>query len=156
MTSAFAQAAADLRDAVKAQVKTLFEGEDVVVASTTMALDYADDLVIIGAVRTTQEHATSNRGREVTLELEVQFHSFRLGDDEADDAAFARVVEMASRLSEYLRDATALGNTGLGGAVRDCFEVEWDADSGDLQTDAGTGRLWVGIAVYQAHARLRG
>jgi hypothetical protein len=108
-------------------------------------------------VRTEQEHAASNRGREVTLLVDVEFHSFRRGDgDTADQAAFERMCEMAGTLSEHLRTAAEPDNTTLGSVVRDCFEITFDSDSAEFQAEGGKGRMWVGIVVYEAHARLRG
>lgn len=149
--------AAQFRKAVRDDVVALFQDQEVTVAWGSVGRKYTDDMIVIGKVRTEQEHATSNRGREVTLTLEVEYHSYRPGDgDTADQDAFERMVEMAGIVSEHLRSAADLGNATLGDVVRDCFETEFDSDTGEIQSQSGTGRLWVGLSVYEAHARLRG
>lgn len=147
---------AQARKAMKAAAVALFDGEDVGVKYTDIGNEYHPDMVFIGAVQADQQAVTTNRGREVTITIEVQVHSHRSGADEADEAAFDAMVSLASRLSEHFRAASTPGNTTLGGVVRDCFEVEFAADSAPVTAQAGRGRVWVGIVIYEAHARLRG
>lgn len=155
--SSLATVTGDFRKAVHATTVSMLADDDITVAWSRVGRKYTDDMVVIGPARTEQEHAASNRGREITLTIDVEFHSYRRGDgDTADQAAFERMCAMAATVSEHLRSAADPGNATLGSVVRDCFEISFDSDSAELQAEGGKGRMWVGIAVYEAHARLRG
>lgn len=112
-----------------------------------------NDIVAFMDVSGSQEPATfgTNRSREETLELKVQFEVFRAGGAEMEKVAFDRAVALQTQFEEYVR----VTDTTLGGVVRECFLTDIRISSATDDQTLAMGRL-IGIeATYTAKARVK-
>lgn len=115
----------------------------------------AQDVVAVGAVTSNQEFATlsrTQRSREETLTCQVDFYSFRPGDEAMEEVVEARAYEMLDELAQYVRQT----DTTLGGVVRHCFLTDVAADAATDPQVLAKGRMHVLSATFTAQYRVQG
>lgn len=114
-----------------------------------------DDLVSFTDVSSDQEPATlsaTNRSREETLNLDIEFWAFRPGRVDAALEAEQALYERMGELEHYVRQT----DTTLGGTVRQCFLVRHAAASAAYSRGQEQGALAGAVATFQAIVRITG
>ena len=111
-----------------------------------------DDHVLFLGTDSDQVPATlsTNRSREETLHVELQFFVTRWGEveaaREADEYLYARIGD----LERYVR----MTDTTLGGVVRHCFLVSHITDARSFMKNNLAGHLAAAIVRFEAKARI--
>lgn len=155
MTPTFSQAG-PFKDAMYAACLTLYADS----GATPVAVSYGlpsvvpdeGDVIILNAVRSTQQFATmaTNRTREEILELDVQINSRVGGGQESEQTAGARAYALLGILENYVRTT----NSTLGGLVRWCYLTSHSSTGMTDPVNVPAGR-WITVdATFTAPARI--
>lgn len=111
-----------------------------------------DEYVLFLGTDSDQIPATlgTNRSREETLHVELQFFVTRWGEvnaaREADDYLYARIGE----LERHVR----MTDTTLGGVVRHCFLASHNTDARSFMKNNLAGHLAAALVRFEAKARI--
>lgn len=152
--------APQLHGAMYTAAKTLFGvapwSSTVGVQYATSPVEYFDEMVTMGGIKSDQETATmgNTRGRNETPVITMFFEAFVAGTPEdIDSLARDKAFAMLNHFAEHARSAIN-GDTTFDGTVEWCFLTNFEADR-QLYTEPA-GSMWSIEAEFTSLYRIRG
>lgn len=131
------------------------EHPEMLVEWGTLGANVPDNVMLVLGTDSEQEPgplSSTNRSREETLHVEVQFFITRWGEEGAAREADQYLYDRLGELELHVRQT----DTTLGGLVRHCFLVTHLTDSRSFTRNNHAGRIAAAIARFEAKVRITG